>query len=142
MNNHLTQDQLARWIVGDSGPEERQHVLQCLHCSREVKTFREAVATFQVAMREWSDKEVVPSLHVPAVRMDWSGWVAAGLAVGAIGILPWCAPVEKQEPIVATTINEDAQLMEEVAMHLSRPMPVSMERVIALFPEPEVEENQ
>jgi hypothetical protein len=105
-----------------------------------VKTFKESVLTFQSAMREWSqdssDAEQIPALQVRPVRLDWSAWVVAGLGVVALVILPLCTRVETRES-AAVTVNDDAALMEEVAMHLSRPMPVSMERVIVLFPDPE-----
>jgi hypothetical protein len=143
MNNHLTEDQIARSILGEASAEQREHARHCLQCGAQLREFREAVRSFQSGMREWSDLETVPA--VGGRESGWQvwtqpslRWVLVGMAVIAVVVLPIYNEQDFESPTAASVadeaVNEDALLMQEVAMHLSRPLPISMERVMVLLP--------
>jgi hypothetical protein len=136
MSNHLSGDQMARWLLGHLSPEENAHACHCSKCSAELSGFRDAVGTFKAAMKDWSELEAVPALQRRAtVSLFWQRglqpslrWVLAAIAAVAV-ILPIYSVREFEQKA-----NEDALLMNEVAAHLSRPLPMSMERVMMLLP--------
>jgi hypothetical protein len=114
-------------------------VRNCPQCSAELSSFRDVVGTFKAAMRNWSELETVPPLERRANGpFSWKPslcWALAGMAVVAVMVLPGYPGGELERKA-----NEDALLMDEVAAHLSRPLPMSMERVMLLLPGNESEE--
>jgi hypothetical protein len=137
LTNHLSADQMARWILGRVSPEENAHARNCPQCSRALSGFRDAVGAFKTAMKDWSALEAVPALerraNAFAPWMPWLQpslrWVLAGMAAVAVVILPVYSSRELEKKA-----HQDALLMDEVAAHLSRPLPMSMERVMLLLP--------
>jgi hypothetical protein len=137
MNNHLTQNQMARWLLGGASPEENVHARNCARCRTELSGFRDAIGTFRTAMKDWSELESVPALERRTSGVfSWTPWfqpslrwVLAGMAALAVVILPVYSSRELEREA-----HEDAALMDEVAAHLSRPLPMSMERVMMLLP--------
>jgi anti-sigma factor RsiW len=146
MNQHLSQDEKARWLVGQSRPEEEAHVRSCPTCTAELMEFRAAVSTFQGAMKTWSQQETFPRL-VGADRSLWRAlpqlpapaWALIMAMAAGMFLLPavWSPRVAPPpvEPAPETKTNNDILLMEAVAAHLARPLPSPMERVLVLFPE-------
>jgi len=146
MNQHLSQDEKARWLMGQSRPEEESHVRNCPRCTAELMEFRAAVSTFQGAMKTWSQQEMFPTL-VGTDKPSWFGlaripapaWVLITAMAAGMLLLPvvWNPRVPPPEiaPAPETETNNDVRLMEAVATHLARPLPSPMERVLVLFPE-------
>jgi hypothetical protein len=153
MSDHLTQDQISRWIIGQSTPEEEQHGRECSECSAELGRFQDRVSSFRVAMHEWSGREVVPRLEeFPKARSQQRAvqpslrWALVTVMVAALIGIPVYQHMNKPAPVTESVanfpaetainaeINADVLLMEEVNAHLSRPMPMPMERVMALLP--------
>jgi len=153
MSEHLSHDQISRWIMGQSTPDEEQHGLNCSECSAELNRFRERMSTFRVAMQEWSEREVVPRLerapsaasrpHMPQPSLRWALLAVTFAVLVGIPIYQHRNEPEFNSESVAnspmqstnTSIkNDDVLLMEAVSAHLSRPIPMPMERVMALLP--------
>jgi hypothetical protein len=100
-------------------------------------------------MKEWSEREAVPGfdeLQRVSSHPLWLGWpvlrwAVAGAMVVLLAVIPTFvknrpesgpeSPVKGQAVVES---NEDVQLMQEVLMHLSRPIPLPMERVMVLIP--------
>jgi len=134
MSNHLSNDQITRCILGQASPEEEQHCRNCLQCREQVRQFSDSMSTFQGVMKNWSEEESFPQLHeTPAPRLGW-GWAAAGIAVAVLAGIP-VHERQNQHASPEPAAKSDQMLMEEVAAHLSRPLPMSMERVMVLLPE-------
>ena len=157
MSEHLSHDQISKWIMGQATPDEQRHGLECEQCSAELNRFRDRISTFRVAMHEWSEREVVPRLErepvassryrtqPPALR-----WALLAMTFAVLVGIPIYQHESKPEstgpstPSVADSqtqaaVNspeniDDVMLMESVNAHLSRPIPMSMERVMALLP--------
>jgi hypothetical protein len=136
MSSHLSHDQITRFIIGQASPEEEQHGRHCQQCRQELIQFTDAMSMFQGVMKDWSEAESLPRLQeTPSPRLGW-GWVAAGVAVAVLAAMP-VHERQEQQASPEPEPKSDEILMEEVAAHLSRPLPMSMERVMVLLPEVE-----
>lgn len=141
MSNHLSQDQMSRCVLGQATSEEDIHGRSCPQCSAELIAFTKAISTFQVVMKDWSAGTRVPQLEKTPGSMWWSRWAVAGVAVVVLASIP----IYKQQALQSLPhpqTKSDELLMQEVATHLSRPLPMSMERVMVLLPAPESEEGR
>jgi len=157
MNEHLSHDQISKWIMGQATPEELRHGMECEQCSAEVNRFRDRISTFRTAMHEWSEREVVPRLEreprsssryrsqPPILR--WALLAMTFAVLVGIPIYqhenspqatspskPSVADSQTQAAVDTAENMDDVMLMESVNAHLSRPIPMSMERVMALLP--------
>ena len=150
MKDHLSQDQKARWLLGQIRPEEEAHRKTCPQCDSELRHFRDTMTTFQDVMKHWSEREGVWRPEDSAEILSWQpkrsslkGRFALATAGVALVVLFAAYPrvdVERSEPQEkpgTVEVNDDVLLMEAVATHLSRPLPAPMERVLALLPSEE-----
>jgi len=153
MSEHLSHDQITKWIVGQSTAEEEQHGLECPECSAALSRFRESVSTFRFAMKDWSEREIVPRLDEASgglLRRHRSQpplrWALVTMTAVLLMSIPVYEHMRKpatltdsvtnlQAENAVTVVNDDVRLMEEVNVHLSRPLPMPMERVMALLPD-------
>ena len=136
MSSHLSDDQMSRCVLGQASSEDDEHARSCPRCSAELIAFTEAILTFQGVMKDWSVGERVPPLERNPGPMWWGRWAAAGVAVVVLAAIPIYKQQERQS-VPNPPANSDELLMQEVAAHLSRPLPMSMERVMVLLPEVE-----
>jgi hypothetical protein len=129
--------------MGQSTPDEEQHGLACSQCSAELNRFRESISTFRVAMQEWSEREVIPGLErtpsaafKPQKAQPILRWALLAMTFVVLVGIPIYQHRNTPEPITesASDNNDDVLLMESVNAHLSRPIPMPMERVMALLP--------
>jgi len=136
MSNHLSHDQMSRCVLGQASRQDEAHGRICSQCKAELIQFTDAVATFQDVMKEWSEREAVPRFEETPSPMPLRRWLVAGVAVAVLVAIPIYEQRERQ-PRPESKANADELLMEEVAAHLSRPLPMSMERVMVLLPQVE-----
>jgi len=150
MSTHLSEDQISKCIIGQATPEEDRHGRECPDCSAELSRFQKRVSTFRVAMQDWSEREAIPrldetpnALHRRPPLYPSLRWVVVSLAAAVLIGIPVYQHMEEPAPFITdtaaslppeTAINEDVLLMEAVNAHLSRPIPMPMERVMALLP--------
>jgi anti-sigma factor RsiW len=145
MNMHLSQDQLSMCILGRATPEEQQHGRECPECNAELARFEGPVATFRVAMQDWSDRESVPPLaevsaflgKQPRFSNPVWGWVPVAMAVIIVVLTAIPIYVQQrnlQQVQAEESARRDALLMEAVNIHLSRTLPAPMEPIMALVP--------
>jgi hypothetical protein len=149
MNNHLTEDQIAEYIVGRSARAELQHVAGCGECRSEVERFDGTVAAFRNAVRDRVDARVAshpahvspfPIQRPPTAVSKWQ-WAVAGAMMVIIAVVPFITrdrllPQEVVIPEAPAETNPD-ELMDAVYRHLSRTVPAPMERVMVLIPDEE-----
>ncbi|PYT19047.1 MAG: hypothetical protein DMG59_01800 [Acidobacteria bacterium] len=55
MNQHLTSEQVSRWMVGERTPEEVRHARGCLHCRAELDRLEKALSLFRESGQRWSE---------------------------------------------------------------------------------------
>ena len=142
--SHLSQDQILMCILDRSTPDEVQHARECPQCRAELERFQLPVATFRVAMQDWSDGESVPGLGEvsgflarPRRFADpvWR-WAPACLALMLLTGIPIYVQQQKlYQAEVVDAPHPDELLMDAVNIHLSRTMPSPMEPIMALIPE-------
>jgi hypothetical protein len=137
MSRHLSDDQITGCIVGTASSEEEQHGHSCVRCRDRIHQFTDAVCALQGVMKGWSDGESFPRLQETVGERHGWGWIAAGVAVAVLAAVPLPQRPEPQQRQASPEPEHksDEMLMEEVAAHLSRPLPMSMERVMVLLPD-------
>src|SRR5262245_7421545 len=57
MRTHLNDEQIAKCLTGDGGPEESRHLAECEKCRNELVHFEEAVGAFRLTVQEWTSHE-------------------------------------------------------------------------------------
>ncbi|HTX35134.1 MAG TPA: energy transducer TonB [Bryobacteraceae bacterium] len=57
------------YLIGDVGPEERQHVEGCTACQAKIASFVASLANFRGAVRDWSDRSLAKDR---AAEMHWT----------------------------------------------------------------------
>lgn len=141
MSGHLTEDQLAKCIVGQFTFEERKHLAECPKCGGELDYFRGTVSAFRSAVRAGVDARIgsQPALLVrPVAARDpkwrWALVVATALV---LALIPFAGLKTVSPPKAQVETDADA-LMRTVDLQLSRTIPAPMEPVIALLPTDEI----
>jgi hypothetical protein len=145
MNKHLSQDQMAMWIVGRCTPEEFQHGHECALCSAELARFETPISTFRGALQEWSFTMPAPNFNeVTASQRNRFGgtwrWAASATLAAALTAILLLHDGSAPQPGPAATDavpeqwTDDTELMHAIAVHLSRPVPAAMEPIFVLVP--------
>jgi len=143
MNNHLSQEQFARYFVGEPTNEERRHVLECAECSRELDRFGDTVLSLRRVVRERVDTHVASRPHegtpfftgqLQVGRREIRAALVAA-AVILLGIIPLLTSERPQRPVRETSTEQSAEaLMNAINLHLSRTVPSPLEPVWSLIP--------
>jgi hypothetical protein len=143
MSNHLSEEQFAKCLAGQSTNEERQHLAVCRECSSELDRFRESISLFSNALTDRVEARVAlrPSLELrPATAADpkwrWALVAATALVLALMPIIGIKTDIIWRQPIGITVVqdNDADALMRTVELQLSRTIPEPMEPVIALLP--------
>jgi protein TonB len=71
MTNHLTEDQISRWFVGQSSLSEQRHVQICGACAAELGQFLNTLESFKTAVSTRADR--ITHQHAPSLNMVLSG---------------------------------------------------------------------
>ena len=141
MSGHLTEDQLAKCIVGQPTFEERKHLAECTKCCGEVDYFRGTVSAFRTAVRAGVDARIgsQPALLIRPVAANDPKWHWALVAATALvlALIP-LEGVNRVSPPKAQVEAEADALMRTVDLQLSRTIPAPMEPVMALLPTDEI----
>ena len=141
MNRHLSEDQIARCIVGESTSAEAQHARECPECAAELNRFRKSLVLFQSSIQEQIDARIalVPTAAVSkpsAVRTRAPRWVLVAASAAALVVLPFIKignkPAALPEP-ASVEADPDA-VMNRVNLHLARTVPAPMEPLMMGVP--------
>jgi hypothetical protein len=147
MNNHLSEDQFARYVIGRSTGAELLHVMDCAHCTAELDRFGKTVTSFRTAVRGRIDERMASQTWVMprfsarfaiSVIPKWR-WALVAAVILVVLLVPFKTDDKKPlEAIPQTSSATEANaLMDAVSLHLSRTMPAPMEPILALMPEDE-----
>jgi len=138
MSNHLTSEQISKWMIGESTPEEQRHGRECVQCRTELASLQTAISEFRGFVAHWADRQrsdipdaaslLAPAHHFATRPLRWLP-VAAVVAVLAIIPVYWNS-IERQREAQAV---QDAQLLEKVNAHLARNAPASFEPLMDLL---------
>jgi hypothetical protein len=143
MNGHLTEEQISRWIAGNSGAEVDSHVRECAQCNAKLSSFGIAMSAFRDSANRFANQQYsgrvldAGSLHRAFRQSRMRSW--RWLAVAAAGVIAAAVPVYKRsiqstpEPVAVEESQVDAQLLERVNAHLSQTAPVSFQPLSEMF---------
>ena len=139
MNEHLSADQISRWMVGERTGSEERHVGQCARCAAELERLASAIGLFRESARDWSE-------HVAGAQPSWMpgtgggaragrrapGWrrMAAAAALVVLAAIPAARIAHNRQE--AERARADAALVEQVDAHISRAVPESMAPLVQL----------
>ena len=148
MNDHLSEDQFAKCILGRSTRAELQHIRECPECSIELERFEKMLSLFRTALRDRIDDRVGshPPDETPLRRREagistvrWA-WVTA--AIVAL-IIPMFISEKKPQKVDEQGFTEanPVAIMDRVNLHLSRTVPAPMEPMMSLIPSDQLISN-
>lgn len=138
MNQHLSSEQIARWMAGQHTPGEEQHARQCPECGAELARMEAALALFRGSVRQWSEQSSAEQQAVwkaGPVRHGWRfqpmRWALACVVLLMLAAIPvYRNAMEKQSK--ADLAKADAALLEQVDAEISRAVPATMEPLVKL----------
>ena len=138
MKQHLTSEQISRWIVGERTAQMEEHAAECPECSAEIARMEAALSMYRSSVRQWSERQTGlerANAWKPEGRgfrmpqpMRWALIAAALLILVAIPL--YRGAQEKQRR--AEMAKADALLLEQVDAGISRAVPQPMEPLLRL----------
>jgi predicted anti-sigma-YlaC factor YlaD len=153
MSGHLSSEQISRWVMGEHGAPEEEHVRDCPECRAELARLESVLSQFQ------SSAQLLVGQAVPPVNLDFSSaskrsrrahmpgrWVLAAATLMILVTVPLYQNARERQRAVAQT-EADRLLLERVDRAVSRTVPRPMEPLIDLVlwgpgPEEGNEKNQ
>jgi hypothetical protein len=80
---HLNQDQIDDYLIGDLAPESAAHLADCADCAALVAAASEPIANFQAVTQAWSERRsATMPVYVPAASLP-PQHMALRIAAGA-----------------------------------------------------------
>jgi hypothetical protein len=138
MSQHLSSQQISRWMIGERTPQEEQHARECPECGAELARLEAALALFRGSVRHWSDgqsRAVPPGAGRIALArrsrtqpIRWASVAAALLVLAAVPVYRNVQEKQRQAEIA----RADALLLEQVDAEVSRAVPRPMEPLVKL----------
>lgn len=136
MNQHLSSEQIARWMAGERTPSDEQHAGQCEECGAELARLEAALGLFRGSVREWSEQEsgAEPQRVWRVERAPRVFVLRWAVMVAALLMLVWMPIYQgaKDKQRKAELARADAALLEQVDAEISRAVPEPMEPLIKL----------
>jgi hypothetical protein len=129
MNQHLSNVQISEWIAGERPAETQRHLRECPACHAELAGFESGLSAFGHALRQWAVQQETHSNPQELSNVSWR-WALGAAAILTVALLP--AYWQGEAPISAVH-DDDARLLENIDIHLSRTVPSSMEPLMTLM---------
>ena len=136
MNRHLSEDQIARCIIGEATDAEGEHTRECPECGAELSRFSKSVNLFQSSIRERINNRIalVPTVDVSrpsGAASQVARWILVAAAAAVLVVLPFTRTSDKP---VSIEVDPDA-VMNRVNLHLARTVPEPMEPLLMGLPD-------
>jgi len=136
MNQHLTSDQFASSMAGESSGVERRHIAECSQCRDEIERMRSTLAVFGDSVRKWGDAHGAArtSFELARPRTFAAGRLRVALAIVAmlvIAVVPVTRHMMEQRR-AAEAAMQDGLLMQRIDDELSQTVPQQMEPLLKL----------
>jgi hypothetical protein len=139
MKEHLSSEQISKWIAGDRNPDDEQHLRECAQCSTEVARMDELLTEFRSSVVSWIARHQgagVPNRWQPLERrhsyaggtLRWKLVAAALCTAIALPIGKYACDRQRE----AEAHRADIQLWEQVNTQISRPVPAPLEPLMKL----------
>jgi hypothetical protein len=138
MSQHLSSQEISRWMMGERTPQQEQHVRQCPQCGAELARMEAALALFRGSVRQWSGRQsraeppgigsILPARGSSTQPMRWALVAAMLFVLAAVPIYRNAQDRQRQAEIA----RADALLLEQVDAEVSRAVPRPMEPLAKL----------
>jgi len=146
--NHLTDEQLAAWLLGEAPRDTYVHLESCTQCHAEALQLQDGISRYAIATRQQSARaqsvrlagNFAPRKALILHRLRWAG--AGVLAMLLAAQTAWMmkpAPVAISAPVASTPVvsqpaaqMSDDELLEAVNNDLSREVPLALAPVSAI----------
>jgi|GEM_PF-2380274 len=142
MNRHLSEDQIARCIVGEADSAEAQHARECVECSADLDRFSRSVALFRSGIQKQINARItlVPTSAVSkpsGADTQTPRWVLVAAAAVVLVVLPFVRAGNKPEapPEDAFTETDPDAVMNRINLDLGRTVPAPMEPLMLGLPD-------
>jgi hypothetical protein len=139
MSQHLSSQEISRWMMGERTAQQEQHVGECSECGAEVARMETALGLFRGSVRQWSDgqeradppavDDILAARRGSGIRPVRWALVAAALLVLAAAPVYRNARERRRQAEIA---RADALLLEQVDAEVSRAVPRPMEPLAKL----------
>jgi hypothetical protein len=152
---HLTDEQMAEWLTGESSDETRAHLRCCASCNAEAIKLRDDVAQYSVALRRQSSSaqnaqmtgNFAPGKAIARHRLRWAGATVLALLLAAQTAWMMKPHTQTTRPVANsqahTQLNtqpgsqsgnqmSDDELLEAVNNDLNRDVPLALAPVEAI----------
>ncbi|MGD0771820.1 MAG: hypothetical protein ABSC05_03260 [Candidatus Solibacter sp.] len=133
MNEHLSPEDISRWLAGERSVELQRHVGDCEACSARLDGRESALAEFRGWVHDWSAAQPASAPRAawrPATGHMARRWilVAATVLILVSGPAYWQS---RRQARAAEMARADA-LLEQVDAEISRAVPQTMEPLVNL----------
>ena len=141
MNRHLSEDQIARCVVGEAAGSEVQHARECLECGGELNRFRKSLALFQNSIQERVNARIALVPTAAVLRPSEAGtraprWVLVAAAAVVLVVLPFIRSGNNPTTSEVLSIETDPDaVMNRVNLDLTRTVPAPMEPLMLGLPD-------
>ena len=129
MSEHLSPEEISRWMARDCAPEAARHGEECAECRAAIARVESALAAFRGSVDDWS----LAQSGGPVARgwdrarpQPWR-WALAATFLAAVAI-----QLHRGAPPRAEMSKADVQLLEQVNAGVSRAVPRPMEPLMKL----------
>ncbi len=142
MSQHLSQQQIDNWVIGERSPDVERHLESCQTCAGEVERIAGLLTLFGGAVRSWG-QEQMPPMRVSRVTAVTTGaplrWWRMGLAIATLLFLTAIPVIRHRQVtrvavIAAQTAAQDEILLRQVQQEISQSVPAPMESLAKLMP--------
>jgi hypothetical protein len=150
---HLSEEAMMRWQIGDTSEAERAHVAMCAECQAQAKPLKDALSWFGAAARQWGEEKAAAAREwrqsESATARSWRSmlgvWATVSVAlllifgIGlGIGLPRWKAhhaaieaQLHQQQQLQQEAQNKqelarDNALLDEVDQDVSQVVPEAM----------------
>ena len=134
MSEHLSDEQISKWIAGERDAAAGQHVGECAECRAEVARMESTLAVFRDSVHRWSDSQTAPAWKIrrtPSFARRPLSWALSAAAVLALALVPIYRN-EKEQQRKAEAARVDAMLLQQIEQETSRTVPSSMDPLVKM----------
>jgi len=141
MNQHLSPEQIDRWMAGERPAASEQHTRECPECRAKIAKYEGTLSQFRGAVHEWSEQQSTQTVwKAGASPRRWTfqpmRWALAGVALLLIAAIPVYRNVQEKQRAAEQARVEmaqaDAALLEQVDAEISRPVAPTLDPLVKL----------
>jgi hypothetical protein len=133
MNEHLSPEDISRWLAGERSSELERHAGECEECSARLDAMESALAEFRGSVQDWSAAQSASAARIawrPSVRHRVHRYIlaAASLSILVSASAYW----HSRQMTRAAEMARANALLVQVDTEISRAIPQTMEPLVNL----------